>query len=125
MVIIGTVHQNFILQSTTKRKVNSTMATTVNWTREKAFKLTSLWNEDVFQQQLEGWWRNSLVYRKIADDLGKFAIMQCSFASALQIIYNTFLALQLFLQQKISSKTVAQKLTLHPSLLILDIMHTN
>ena len=69
MVIIGTVHQSFILQSTTKRKVNSTMATPVNWTREKAFKLTSLWNEDVIQQQLEGWSRNSLVYRKIADDL--------------------------------------------------------
>ena len=74
------------------------MATPVNWTREEAFKLTSLWNKDVILQQLEGWWRNSLVYGKnIADDLGKFAIMQCLFASALQIIYNTFLALQLFL----------------------------
>ena len=46
-------------------------------------------------------------------------------APALQTIYDTFLALQLFLQQKISSKTVAEKLTLHPSLSILDITHIN
>ena len=45
------------------------MATSVNWIREEAFKLISLWNEDVIQEQLEGCRRNSLVYRKIADDL--------------------------------------------------------
>ena len=41
----------------------------VNWTREETFKLISLWSEDVIQEQLEGCRRNSLVYRKIADDL--------------------------------------------------------
>ena len=47
------------------------MATPVNWTREETFKLINLWSEDVIQQQLEGCRRNSLVYRKIADDLGE------------------------------------------------------
>ena len=45
------------------------MTTPVNWTREETFKLISLWSEDVIQEQLEGCRRNSLVYRKIADDL--------------------------------------------------------
>ena len=45
------------------------MATTANWTREETFKLISLWSEDVIQEQLEGCRRNSLVYRRIADDL--------------------------------------------------------
>ena len=47
------------------------MATPVNWTREETFKLINLWSEDVIQQQLEGCWRNSLFYQKIADDLGE------------------------------------------------------
>ena len=47
------------------------MATPVNWTREETFKLISLWSEHVIQQQLEGCQRNSLVYRKIANDLGE------------------------------------------------------
>ena len=46
------------------------MKTPVNWTREKIFRLISLWSEDV-QQQLEDCRRNSLFYRIIADDLGK------------------------------------------------------
>ena len=46
-------------------------------------------------------------------------------ASALQITFDASLALQLSLQQNISSKTVAEKLTLHPSLSILDITHIN
>ena len=125
MVIIGTVHQSFILQSTTKRKVNSTMATPVNWTREKTFTLISLWNEDVIQQQLEGCRKNNQVYRKIPNDLGKFAIVQLPPASAFLITYSTCLTLQLFLQQKVSSKTIVQKLKLHPSLLIVDIVHIN
>ena len=46
------------------------MKTPVNWTREKIFRLISLWSEDV-QQQLEDCRRNSLFYRIIANDLGK------------------------------------------------------
>ena len=46
-------------------------------------------------------------------------------ASVLQTTYHTFLTLQLFLQQKISSKTVAEERTLHPFLSILHITHIN
>lgn len=71
MVIIGIVHQNFIISSLpTKGKVNITVATPVNWTRE-TFKLISLWNKDIIREQHEECRRNSLVYHKIADDLHK------------------------------------------------------
>ena len=52
------------------------MATPVNWTREETFKLISLWSQDVIQQQLEGCRRNSLVYQKIANDLGEAGYMR-------------------------------------------------
>ena len=51
--------------------------------------------------------------------------MQFLLASVLQTTYDTFLALQLFLQRKISSKTVAEKLTSHLSLSILNIIYDN
>ena len=68
MVIIGTAHHSGL---TTKRKVNITMATLVNWTREETFKLISSWSKDVIQEQLEGCQRNSLVYHKITNDPGE------------------------------------------------------
>ena len=41
----------------------------VNWTREEVFKLISIWSEETIQEQLEGCRRNSLVYKKISDNL--------------------------------------------------------
>ena len=46
------------------------------------------------------------------------AVVQLLAASALPSSYDAFLAWSLFLQQKISSKTVANKLTTNPSLAI-------
>ena len=53
--------------------------------------------------------------------LYRTTVVQLLSASALQTTYDAFLALQFFLQQKISSKTVAEKLISHPSLSILAI----
>ena len=88
------------------------MVTPVDWTREEILNLLAYGVKTLFiQLQLERCRRNSPIYRKIADDLGDVAIVQLLSASMLQTTYDTFLALQLFLQQKIASKTVAEKLT--------------
>ena len=50
-----------------KKEFQGSMAV-VNWSRDEVFKLISLWSEDVIQDQLEGCWRNSQVY-KITDGL--------------------------------------------------------
>ena len=75
------------------------MATTANWTREETFKLISLWSEE-----------ECIVV--------SVSIAQFLAVSVLVSTYDTFLACLLFLRQKISSKTVVDKLTTNPSLTI-------
>ena len=52
-----------------KNEFLENMATIVNWSHDKLYKLISLWSEDVIQEPLEGCYRNSQVYKKIADSL--------------------------------------------------------
>ena len=75
------------------------MATTANWTRKETFKLISLWSEE-----------ECIVV--------SVSVAQFLAVSVLVSTYDAFLACLLFLRQKISSKTVANKLTTNPSLTI-------
>ena len=81
------------------------MVTTANWTCEETFKLISLWSEE----------ECVVVSVSVAQFLA---------VSVLVSTYDAFLACLLFLQQKISSKTVVNKLTTNPSLTIHG-KHTN
>ena len=75
------------------------MATTANWTCEETFKLISLWSE-------------------VECVVVSVSVAQFLAVSVLVSTYDAFLACLLFLQQKISSKTVVNKLTINPSLTI-------
>ena len=75
------------------------MATIANWTCEEIFKLISLWSE-----------KECVVV--------SVSVAQFLAVSVLVSTFNAFLACLLFLQQKISSKTVVNKLTTNPSLTI-------
>ena len=75
------------------------MVTTANWTREETFKLISLWSE-------------------VECVVVSVSVAQFLAVSVLVSTYDAFLACLLFLWQKISSKTVVNKLTTNPSLTI-------